>query len=219
MKVKFATQIFSATVAAGLCLYIRFGALPAEAAATADFVEKMDKLFDLLNSSKTPGTKLFNRAFKGLDYQVDFLKDCLKFFSEVQVVSKNGENCTNRVKCIKYIRVTISGLLHLWEMVKTFKYDYLLTRRLNQDCLENYFGFVRQQNGNCINPTPIQFQRTFKKSLCLNLFNSGTENCEADSDSLLIKVSDMISTSAAFSTSEICTIEKKSSCHRYGLPQ
>lgn len=202
MKVKYAAQVFSASVVAGMSLYIRFGALPAEAVTTAEFVERIDKLFDLLNSSRTSGTKIYNRAFKGLEYQVNFLKDCIRFFEKIQVVSKDGENITKRVKCIKYIRITISGILHLWDMVRNLNYEYILTRRLNQDCLENYFGFVRQQNGNCVNPTAIQFQRSFKKSLCLNLFNSGTENCEGDSDNLLIKVSDMIATSTAFSVRE-----------------
>lgn len=79
MKVRFAAQVFSSTVAAGLSLYIRFGAIPAEAAATAEFVERIDKLFDILNSSKIKG-KRFNRAFKGLNYQTHFLKDSLFFF-------------------------------------------------------------------------------------------------------------------------------------------
>jgi len=40
---------------------------------------------------------------------------------------------------------------------------YLLTRRFNQDALENFFGNVRNQIGNSYNPTPIQFYYAFKK--------------------------------------------------------
>lgn len=53
MKVKYASQIFSATVSAGLSLYVRFGVISAEAITTAEFIDRVDKLFDLLNSSKT----------------------------------------------------------------------------------------------------------------------------------------------------------------------
>lgn len=62
----------------------------------------------------------------------------------------------------------------------------LFTRRLNQDCLENLFGTIRIQNGNCINPTTIQFQRSFKKLFCLSYFeyNDGA-NCIEDLDSVL----------------------------------
>jgi hypothetical protein len=41
---------------------------------------------------------------------------------------------------------------------------------------------VRQQSGNALNPTPIQFQRAFKKLLLLHFFNhSESYNC-ADED-------------------------------------
>lgn len=49
MKVNYASQVFSATVAAGMNIYLRFGQLPASALATIQFVEKMDQVFDVLN--------------------------------------------------------------------------------------------------------------------------------------------------------------------------
>jgi len=59
----------------------------------------------------------------------------------------------------------------------------LYTNRTNQDSLENFFGTSRIQNGNCINPTPIQFQRTFKKLFSLNVFKqSEGAYCIADLD-------------------------------------
>jgi hypothetical protein len=66
--------------------------------------------------------------------------------------------------------------------------QYIFTRRLNQDTLENLFGSIRQQHGNCINPTPIQFERTFRKICCTRLFNSGNDNCEGDIDDFLLKI-------------------------------
>lgn len=42
-----------------------------------------------------------------------------------------------------------------------------------------------------MNPTPIQFRRSFKKLLCINLFHSGTENCEADADQILLRLNDI----------------------------
>ena len=64
MKVKYATQVSGASVFAEMNLYIRFGKLSQEADATAEFVNRMDKLFDILNSSQTSTSKLFNRANK-----------------------------------------------------------------------------------------------------------------------------------------------------------
>jgi hypothetical protein len=54
--------------------------------------------------------------------------------------------------------------------------------------LENVFGSIKQQHGNCINPTTIQFERTFRKICCTRLFNSGNENCEGDTDDCLLKI-------------------------------
>ncbi|XP_049772391.1 uncharacterized protein LOC126158314 [Schistocerca cancellata] len=51
MKVKVAAAQLSDTVAAVIETYVAFNILPAEAMYTAEFVEKMDCLFDSLNSS------------------------------------------------------------------------------------------------------------------------------------------------------------------------
>lgn len=50
MKVKYAYQIFSNTVAAGMKC-VQDGTLPLTANTTISFIEHMDKLFDLLNSN------------------------------------------------------------------------------------------------------------------------------------------------------------------------
>lgn len=46
MKVKYATQILSHTVAASLCTYVSVGALSPLAMGTAEFLSKFDSLFD-----------------------------------------------------------------------------------------------------------------------------------------------------------------------------
>lgn len=60
------------------------------------------------------------------------------------------------------------------------------TRKLNQDCLENFFGNVRSRGGNCYNPTLFQFICTFKKLFSLNFIqHSKRGNCEDDFETLL----------------------------------
>ncbi|KAF2890894.1 hypothetical protein ILUMI_15279, partial [Ignelater luminosus] len=71
MKVKYASQVFSATVAAGLNCYISLGQLPNEAMATATFVKLVDTLFDIPNSWKFGGSKFSNRPFMGSSYQIE----------------------------------------------------------------------------------------------------------------------------------------------------
>jgi len=79
----------------------------------------------------------------------------------------------------------------VWSSLKASKnQDYVLyTGRLNQDCLENLFGNFRQSQGDCLNPTPIQFIWAFKIMLYLNYFQySPGANCLDDFDNVLCTV-------------------------------
>lgn len=86
---------------------------------------------------------------------------------------------------------------------------YILTRRLNQDCLENFFGSIRQQGGNCLNPTPIQFARAFKKLFRIRFFKQiNTTNCAPDKDEMLseIKTATVETVISEFVSSWTCKI-------------
>jgi len=54
----------------------------------------------------------------------------------------------------------------LWKKLKYYNFPHIQTQRINQDCLENFFGSIRQQGGNCLNPTPI---RTFEKLFSIKI--------------------------------------------------
>lgn len=91
--------------------------------------------------------------------------------------------------------VSIAGLLLLWKDLKSARTlnrqeNYVLyTARLNQDCLENLFCTLRQQNGNNTNPTPYQFLFAFKKIFLLNYFqHSDKANCINDLDKILTQI-------------------------------
>lgn len=75
-------------------------------------------------------------------------------------------------------------------MLRNENFKFLLTRRINQDALENFFGTVRRQSGCCVNPKPIQFQRAFKKLFTLRFLNSGNENCRDDFGQILLQLQD-----------------------------
>jgi hypothetical protein len=95
MKGKYAAQMLRATVAAAMSLSIRFIFLPASASGTTEFLERIDKLFDLFNSSTTSTGNEYKRAFKGLDYQMDFLKECYQFFDNVEVMNHQKRDITS----------------------------------------------------------------------------------------------------------------------------
>ena len=57
----------------------------------------------------------------------------------------------------KGIIVSIKSVLALWAELKEEGCKFLLTRKLNQDCLENFFSAVRSLGGQDTNPNPVQF--------------------------------------------------------------
>lgn len=192
MKVFLAAQVLSQSVAAGMEMYLVSNKLDPSSKATIDFIENMDKLFDIFNSSKKPTSKNFNRPFKQTKEQVDHLKYMQHFFTNLIIITKSNQtNVTNRMKFINGWLVSIAGLLLLWKDLNSRtinrQENYVLyTARLNQDCLENLFCTLRQQNGNNTNPTPYQFLFAFKKIFLLNYFqHSEKANCINDLDEIL----------------------------------
>ncbi|KAJ8965193.1 hypothetical protein NQ317_008731 [Molorchus minor] len=72
-------QVLSNTVASAIETYIHFDQLPSEAAGTAQFLRKFDKLFNIFNSlSKNPTSKL-DYAFQGDQTQLEFLHNAKSF--------------------------------------------------------------------------------------------------------------------------------------------
>jgi hypothetical protein len=62
-------------------------------------------------------------------------------------------------------QISIAAMLRLWEDLSKSRFHYLITNRLNQDCLDNFFSIVRQSVGARDNPTPEQFGHAYKQCL------------------------------------------------------
>ena len=190
MKVKYATQILSHTVAASLCMYVSVGALSPSAMGTAEFLSKFDSLFDCVNSSTINSTKELKRAITKNSSHISFLKEMHDFIDGLKVFNGN-QDVTGRIRCLKGWLVTIKAITMIWDHLQAnHAFTFLLTRRLNTDPLENFFGSIRQQGGNSDNPTPIQFTRAFRKLFFSSFLQSSTGNCADDFDTLLAQFAD-----------------------------
>jgi hypothetical protein len=189
MKVKYATQIFSHTVAAAICSYVSMGGLPQSALGTAELLFQFDSIFDCVNSSTIHSTKKLKCAMSDATSHQNFIKDSIKFIRSLEVL--DGVNIvTGRIKCLQGWLVTLNAILQIWEHLKTMHdFKFLLTRRLNRDPIENLFGAIRQQGGNSDNPTPVQFTRAFRKLFFSSFLESSTGNCDQDLDTLLAQFS------------------------------
>ena len=79
MKVKYATQVISHTVAASLCTYVSVGVLSSSAMGTAEFLSKFNSIFDCLNSSTTQSTKKCKCALHEKSIHEIVLKEAITF--------------------------------------------------------------------------------------------------------------------------------------------
>lgn len=133
MKVKYATQVLSHTVAASLCMYISVGALPSTAMGTAEFISKFDSVFDCVNSSTVHSTKKLKCALSDKTTHLSFIKEAITFIKELKVF-EGDKDVTGRIKCLKGWLITLNVIMLIWEQLKTnHNFHFLFTRRLNTD--------------------------------------------------------------------------------------
>ncbi len=186
MKVKLATQVLSHTVSSVMLTAVSGGLLPPSAVGTAEFIEKFDQTFDCLNSSSFKTPKLYKKPLTSQSHHFAFLAEMQSLVNKLEVKDPaTGKDVTSQLRCFKALQTTINGTIQVWESVQS-SLKFLCTRHLNQDPLENFFGCIRQQGGNCDTPTAIQFTRAFRKLFFDNYLSPTNTNCAADVDAMLV---------------------------------
>jgi len=198
MKVKFAAQIFSASVAAGIAVHCQHKSLPAEALATAELCSRMNSLFDAMNSSHLKTPNQWQRAISEESGHIEFLHLNIQWLTSLKIFdSVKNKFVTNNVKCIQGWIKTINCVIQLFPYLREkFDLKFLMTRRLNQDCLENFFGVIRTKGGCSDNPTAVQFVNHFKRACCTSLLlQVTTGNTAPDDDQMLINLKSSLSLS------------------------
>ncbi|KAH9361777.1 hypothetical protein HPB48_005070 [Haemaphysalis longicornis] len=178
MKVKYAAQVFSRSV----CLAMQVNELLPTAVDTAEFVERMDVLFDTANSSCVRiRERKMRHAMSPSTEHVQFLNSCFSWFQSWKFES----GCQPRT--VRGWQVAVRAIVLLWaELQASFGFQCLLTCNLNQDPLENLFGIVRQQHGCNETPNAYQFAAGLKHIVVGKLFKlPNNSNCEQDKSVLL----------------------------------
>lgn len=169
MKVSLATQIFSKSVAE--CLRFLFnekisGFESNDVLVTADFLELFNDLFDILNSRK-----LVSYGFKGglcLDKRVvweEFLQSAQSSLLDFHDLEGNKLICSQKRTGFLGFYLNITSVIRTADFLFSNGFSFLLTYKLCQDFLEQFFNAVRLRNGWNYNPTPSQFRSAFKKLL------------------------------------------------------
>ncbi|XP_064462001.1 uncharacterized protein LOC135372284 [Ornithodoros turicata] len=185
MKVKLATQVLSNSVSTGIAVLISWGCMPPAATETSEFLLKMDQLFDCLNSSSVEQSDDDDKKMRYAMNNSTKHKELLE--SAAQWVAQWKFHSDRQPPTVRGWQITIRAVLALWEdLHQNFGFDHLLTRRLNQDPLENMFGQFQQMHGCNETPNAFQFVAGLKHTLAGRLMKLPSRgNCEADTTELL----------------------------------
>ena len=183
LRVKLAAQIISHSVAAGINSMVSLGGLPQEALETAKFLEYMDQLFNVFNSSKKTGSKKMGHVLTSGSSHFQFLID-------VQEYLKSLSSPCKKLPCLEGWKLDINSLNLLWDdLHKNYGVKFFFTNRLNQDCAENLFSMVRGKGGNRDNPDACQFRSALCQIMVDHvLLTSKSQNCEVDIDTFMFSL-------------------------------
>jgi len=202
MKVKLATQVLSRSVYAGMSSMISSKILKQDARPTAFFIRNMDELFDLVNISKFDRDKPCRNA-KYLFDNFTLFDTHLKYLKAIEI-----PKYPHTPEFLHGLKLSLHGIKLLCIDLKNEGYNCVYTRRLQQDCLENFFSTIRMRGGNCQNPTASQFRHSFKCIFLARLLkNPLTSNTESFTDnSLFIDCLESTSRSKDHSSNEKCCV-------------
>ncbi|CAI6351887.1 unnamed protein product [Macrosiphum euphorbiae] len=184
MNCKLALQVFSNSVAAVLKTCIATGQIKSKtAAATADFVQELNNLFDCLNSKALYSSNIYSCA---LNYDKPYILNCLMKAKEwctqlelIQPIKVYGKV----LPCFDAMIWSINAIIMIYRQQKNLGFKYLLTSRLNQDIIENTFSVFRQRGCFNRNPTARTFRTSFRFQAKHNLMKATeSSNCENDFD-------------------------------------
>jgi hypothetical protein len=102
MKVKYATQIFSHTVAAAICSYVSMVWLPQSALSTAELLFQFDSIFDFVNSSTIHSTKKLKCAMSDATSHQRVINDSIKFIRSLDELSDFKDGWLHLMLFFKY---------------------------------------------------------------------------------------------------------------------
>uniref|UniRef100_A0A2A4JY71 THAP-type domain-containing protein n=2 Tax=Heliothis virescens TaxID=7102 RepID=A0A2A4JY71_HELVI len=211
MKVKYATQIFSRTVAANMGYLADKGILPLECKDTADLFLFLDHVFDSVNGSYRK-----NRFAKPLLGPVTPISPHKKFWTEAKQILKSMQfiTSTGKVETVPTIKNWVWTLDGIQVLINNLESKFGVTsvwlRHLNQDPLENFFGAIRSHGCRNVNPTCDQFESAFATLTINNLSSVHTQakNCQNDFCEALFSL--VLNENVEHEATSTCTVDFES---------
>lgn len=150
-NVKLAAQVMSNTTACALRRYDVDDAVKRH--ATADFIQHTNDWFDIMNS-RVPNTSIDLQCGYGIKLEKQKEK-LIKYMTVIE-----NMKCVNKKSLQIFQKGVIMSTKSIISMFDDLKIDmgitYILTSKLNQDSLENFFSLVRSGGGLNDHPTPLE---------------------------------------------------------------
>ncbi|XP_059479198.1 uncharacterized protein LOC132198916 [Neocloeon triangulifer] len=182
MKCALAFQLVSSSVSAALNTLLAKGLLPSDAKYTIEFVEFMDNLIDSFNGSEFSDVKVLKARLHKNSAHWEFWQKAEQYMSGWRFVKKDGS--TVYTPSIESTIRLIKTLQNFYPFLERHGFDYLLTRRIQQDPVEHFNGEMREQVGGGRDPTAMNFATCFVSAflsqLMINSVPNKNRNCEND---------------------------------------
>lgn len=157
-RVRLAAELFSNTVAKAIQYCGKHGLMPKNSQwhKAAEIVQLFNDWFDLLNSrfkynENCPGRNAFGTDLKSQ-------QELLNKVSEITSTMRIGKH-EQLIPFQKGILLTNRSLAEMFDYLREkYSVEYILTSRLNQDVLENFFAYIRGMGGANDHPSPLDFR-------------------------------------------------------------
>ena len=194
-KVRLAAQLLSRTTASA----IRY-AIP-EKSELADFIQLVNDSFDVLNSRTKQGKFPWMSAYGlSLESQDKLLDEMYNTMSSMRVIGK-----TTLLPFHEGFMMSIAATKGLLKDINTaYGADYILTARLNQDCLENFYSQLRGLGHHYDHPSPIEVRNRFRLLLLTrNSVDLNSSNVQRDATADALTDDDDITSSSVYLSVEV----------------
>ena len=199
MRVRPAVQFFSHSIA---CL--AWECFP-EKPAIGNFFEIINNGFDVLNSRKMYGETPSSCAFGiNIDEQLESLELFEDLVTNARFLTGKGNVRRVTLPCQTGLIMSIRSLRLLYEeLQKTWNVRYILTSRVNQDCVENLFSRIRAFGGPNSHPNSIECKNRLKLLLLGSNVKAGRGSNVDTQESLHYLCSDLLQLSSPRTDKEL----------------
>ncbi|PAA89251.1 hypothetical protein BOX15_Mlig012677g1 [Macrostomum lignano] len=184
MRVSIAAQVLSHSVASGMQTLVHHQEIEPSALQTAEFLQRVNDLFDMLNSAIVHDKGFKRPIFReSLAAQTNELRKAEAFLQSLRFLPKSGKPEKSTMKFKEAWRLSAASIRELsTALIDEESFDFVCTRSLTQDHVENLFSIIRGRNGFNEKPELAAFVGALRSVAASGLDrpDSAARNCEDD---------------------------------------